>query len=870
VPVLLVEKGKDKGKSTVLLADGGALLVGRERGANLQVNDSMCSRKHFRVSASGPGEYSVEDLGSSNGTLLNGKKIKGVEKIEVGDKIQAGDTIISFLDSESSDSVGTLTGQNIAGYLIEERIGRGGMGTVYKALQVSLDRPVALKILAKELISDKNFINLFIKEARSAGQLNHPNIVQVYDVGNVGDTYFFSMEFVGGGSVEEILNKRGSLTSGQAIPIIIDAAKGLEYAEKKAIVHRDIKPDNLMISDDHVVKIGDLGIAKSIKSEGTTQEDGISGSPHYISPEQAQGQSVDHRADIYSLGCTFFQILTGRTPYSGKSPKEIIIKHINEPAPNAQDVNPEIPAVVSNVIRKMMDKDPANRFQTATDLINELKQLQKKYPPESLSAKPQKAKFQQKQKKTGKLTLIGVAAGAAVVLALVLFFVFRMGGGPDKELVERFKKDYEAFLNADAAKDYAAAQELGGKIINEREYKIDEFESRIQTVEEKLKAVSADIAAQNKAAREGAAKDALDAIMSAAGNNPDIPKMEKMVEDLERFVERRDLLGTAVLKSAKPLLDEFKAKLLTMKIEKNRRDEELKKKTSEFEEKKRSYQSYFKEGNRFGEAIRAMREFSDKCSLPEVKTLVDDYIRGVIMKDAAEAFDSAVADAKNACRSGMYEEARRIIRQHAEQFDVPEITERSKTELAAIDSDANEKMKKEHEEFLKIDEAEYARTMEAARPKIRELDLVTAKGKFTSARYMCKTDEFKARMDDEAAAVDKISDSFQKIINALNGASKNRIEFALKINKGKIITADSTGITIRNNADGSNPKFFWKDVSPEEFLRIGRECDLNAEGRLGLGLFARFLEMDSDADKEFDAALKDNPALEAEIKKFKK
>ncbi|MCK4908684.1 MAG: protein kinase [Planctomycetes bacterium] len=394
MPCLVIEKGPDKGK-VLKLVGRDTILIGRETTAQIRLNDIMASRLHFKIDTRSNGHYMV-DLGSMNGTLVNGKRVK--EKLlKIGDKIQVGETIISFLSDSERQKEGGLIGQTIGGCQVIERVGRGGMGTVYKAKQISLNRIVALKLLAPELVRDKTFINLFVKEARSAAQLNHTNIVQVYDIGKFKNWYYFLMEFVPGGSIQEMVSRKKKLPPETAIAMMIDAARGLEYAEKKGIVHRDIKPDNLMIGEDNRVKISDLGLAKNIHVEGSTpaEGEGVFGTPHYIAPEQALNKAVDHRADIYSLGATFYRIVTGVTPYSGNSIREIIIKKTQEDPPPVKTVNESLPDELCAIIEKMIQRNPEKRYQKASELIAELKNIKaqltgKEYPTVPVSGKANK------------------------------------------------------------------------------------------------------------------------------------------------------------------------------------------------------------------------------------------------------------------------------------------------------------------------------------------------------------------------------------------------------------------------------------------------------------------------------------------------
>ncbi|MFH1227416.1 MAG: FHA domain-containing serine/threonine-protein kinase [Planctomycetota bacterium] len=374
MPKLVIEKGPNKGETFTLSSQFKTGIVGRESTAQLKLTDTMTSRIHFKIESRMDGYYLI-DSGSMNGTFVNGTRVQ--EKLlKIGDMIQVGETLISFI-GDKLDKVNDREGEIIGGYKIIERIGRGGMGTVYKATQISLNRIVALKLLSEEMVKDKTFINLFVDEARSSAQLNHPNIVQVYDVGRTAnEVYYFSMEYLPGGSIQELLAKEKKLSPLKAAKIALDTAKGLEYAEKKGIVHRDIKPDNLMVAEDGTVKIGDLGLAKSLRSPSRNELEGsVLGTPHYLAPEQAQGKSVDHRADIYALGATYYRMLAGVTPYIGNSVKEIIIKKLKEDPTPLKNVAPDTPDEVAAIVDKMMRRNVVDRYQSATQIIPDLTKI---------------------------------------------------------------------------------------------------------------------------------------------------------------------------------------------------------------------------------------------------------------------------------------------------------------------------------------------------------------------------------------------------------------------------------------------------------------------------------------------------------------
>ena len=376
MPVLTIEKGKAKGKSATV-DKTKPLVVGRDTGCDLIVDDTLASRRHFQVMAGENGEYLVEDLQSMNGTFLNERKIQGRSPLAFGDTIGVGLTRLVFVEGEKQKKKGAFSGKTIHGYEVGERIGRGGMGTVYRATQLSLSREVALKFLSPELNRDEAFVKKFVQEARSAGALNHPNIIQVYDVSEYKAHHYFSMEYAARGNVEDLLEKSERLPAQESLRIVLDAARGLEFAHKKGIVHRDIKPDNLMVAEDGTVKIGDLGLALNTQTMNESEDRlGNFGTPHFASPEQIKGGAVDIRSDLYSLGATFYRIVSGRTPFVGKNVREIMLKQVKELPPPVTEHVPDLPQPIALVIEKLLAKDPTERFATPTDLIAALERIQ--------------------------------------------------------------------------------------------------------------------------------------------------------------------------------------------------------------------------------------------------------------------------------------------------------------------------------------------------------------------------------------------------------------------------------------------------------------------------------------------------------------
>jgi serine/threonine protein kinase len=384
LPSIYVESGVEEGAAYGFPPGDVVFIVGRAPNSGIVITDPLVSRQHCRVERIN-GRYRVVDLGSHNGTYLNDQRMpkKSTREISFGDVVRIGESELA-LREEAPDDEGELAGRRLGGYQLVKRIGSGGMGEVYRAVQVALGRQVAIKILSPELTEDRTFVDRFMTEARAAGKLNHPNVAQVHEVGESDGIYYYSMEYLAGGSVQERIRGGRALPLAEGVRIALGAARALEYAEKHGVIHCDIKPDNLMLTEEGEPRLTDLGIARTVKSmaEKVKQEGGVLGSPHYMAPEQARGEPIDHRVDIYALGATFYRMIAGRTPFTGKNAREIMEKQVYEEPPGLRSINPEIPQTVCRVITRMMKKKPEKRFQTARELIADLEKLLEEIAPE--------------------------------------------------------------------------------------------------------------------------------------------------------------------------------------------------------------------------------------------------------------------------------------------------------------------------------------------------------------------------------------------------------------------------------------------------------------------------------------------------------
>src|SRR6202163_4286981 len=266
---------------------------------------------------------------------------------------------------ESTNTPRVLSGR----YELSHLVARGGMAEVYRARDQLLDRPVALKVLFPELSVDRSFVERFRREAQAAANLSHPNIVPVFDWGEDSGTYFIVMEFVDGRALSSILRTAGPLHPDRAAEIAADVAGALSYAHRHGVVHRDVKPGNVLITEEGTIKVTDFGIARAVNTEESlTQTGAVMGTATYFSPEQAEGMGVDSRSDLYSLGVVLFEMVTGRPPFLGDTPVAVASKHVREHPPAPREINPGVPPDLEAIILKCLAKSADHRYATGDDL----------------------------------------------------------------------------------------------------------------------------------------------------------------------------------------------------------------------------------------------------------------------------------------------------------------------------------------------------------------------------------------------------------------------------------------------------------------------------------------------------------------------
>ena len=450
-----------EGGRTAELPERGRLVIGSDAGrADLVVAGQGVEGVHCAVGRLKGGGWALRDLGSEFGTFVNGERVESA-RLAAGDQLVIGSKRLAVVDPRASAraaaepaprpkvevaraaSAGEAAAKapapapvpafagdappSLPGYRLDRRLGRGSMGEVWLAKQISLDRMVAIKLLSPKLEADPGFVSRFQAEARAAAALNHPNLVTVHDVGVHDGHHFLTMEFMAAGCLESRVASLGPVPWREALGILLDAARGLEYAESRRVVHRDIKPANLMQTVDGITKICDLGLAVQLEQE-ELESDGrrIFGTPHFIAPEVVRGARADSRSDLFSLGACAYRILSGATPFAGESTREILRAVLSdEPVPLA-DLVAGLPAGLSQLVARLLEKDPDRRLPSASILVRELEALRSSDGHGSLAAPI-----------VVRRSLVvprAVWAGFLALAGLGAWSILRGSGGPKAEL----------------------------------------------------------------------------------------------------------------------------------------------------------------------------------------------------------------------------------------------------------------------------------------------------------------------------------------------------------------------------------------------------------------------------------------------------
>jgi serine/threonine protein kinase len=332
-----------------------------------------------------------------------------------------------------------VVGETIAGrYKVEELVGHGGMSSVYKARDALLERHVALKILHEQYSTDEDFVERFKREARSVAQLQHPNIVTVIDRGEENGRQFIVFEYIEGENLKEHVVRQGRLDVREALEIADEVARGLAFAHGQGLIHRDVKPQNVLLNGDGRAKVTDFGIARTLDVDGMTQTGTVLGTSNYIAPEQASGQPVDAHSDVYALGAVLYELLAGEVPFPGESFVAVAMKHMHEPAPNLLDVRRDVPLRVAAAVDRALEKDPEQRFPTmdafAAELEACLAELDQGPDGDKTMVIPSPRRAARRRKQVSRwpivIGLLALLAIAAIVIGLLAAGGTNNGGAP--------------------------------------------------------------------------------------------------------------------------------------------------------------------------------------------------------------------------------------------------------------------------------------------------------------------------------------------------------------------------------------------------------------------------------------------------------
>ncbi|HEX7897321.1 MAG TPA: protein kinase [Planctomycetota bacterium] len=843
MPTLVVEKGTDKGKSIPITVNQ-TVIIGRDTSTALPLRDHMTSRMHFKIEAKEDGFW-VHDLESMNGTYLNGAKIKLAMKLEVGDLIKAGETLFTFLEDGSGAT--TMSGQTLAGYRIIERVGRGGMGTVYRAEQVDLQREVALKIISDEHVKDKDFVDLFIHEARAAAKLNHPNIVQVYDVKRHGESYFFSMEYVSGGSVQEMLNKQRKLPVDECVRMILDAARGLEYAHKKGIIHRDVKPDNFMLSETGSVKIADMGLARGVDEKvGPEEETSVIGTPHYIAPEQVLGRPADFRSDIYSLGATMFRMVTGVTPFHAPGIRELVNRKVREEAPAAHEHNSDIPKALSDVVARMMSREPEKRYQTMGEVVAALEKFQRGGA-----------------EGTGELRYasrpIEMLGGGKRALALAAVALVVIGGSVGAWIAFSGPPDAGPNVNPPRATDpEAARQALNLAMLFDRTRmdkssprSIEEGIREYQAVAEKypgtpeaakalelkkaLDRMHREVAAERKfqlleAEEIGAHRRVVEAFQ---GGSLNLAPMEQATASLRAFAADPAAKGTPAGERALAAAEEIVRWRERVTAQRDRFEKTVEKAKADGER------------GRFREAWTALAEIRDGVRRLETeggatkeryRELFYDDLAGReverVAMDARMAWTKTDAEARALARDRAYEAAIKVA-EAAIRDSIDEVALAAKALKDSLESEWAMVVRREVEEKEAKDAEGRRKALDAfaaesrfARDLVLKYDFKGAYLRMKSLQDMLGMDELKPRLERRVAELERVAhlkDTLLSVISARNNPYRFKKEFNLQGIEGVIEEADERGLVVGLNVGGTTQHTWSQFGGSASFLKFLRD-----------------------------------------------
>jgi serine/threonine-protein kinase len=711
-------------------------------------------------------------------------------------------------------------GNIIPGYKVLSVIGRGSMGVVYKALQESMERLVALKVLPERFASDEEFAERFIQEARSVARLRHENIVSALDAGEYEGTYYFVMEFVEGRNLADILGEKGSLPAQEAARIVAQIGEALQHAHLAGLVHRDVKPGNILLSESGMAKLCDLGLTRPA---GDFCEGRAEGTPFYISPEQAKGgQEVDRRADIYSLGATFYHLLTGKPPFTGANAKEIIRKHITQNVTPLQETCPGVPREYALIVEKMLQKDAGSRYDNAAQVVEDIERvLEGKEPllgalrPEERF--PQRVFFFVSRHRAVFTVMGGVAAASTVLLILYLSGLISITGVEDKKPQRGEKREVqEARLQRGIGAQESPKPQL-------------EVTRTAQTPVQALPPV-ADL--------EKEARGRLSEEVKFAKENPD--KLDEAIARFETIPEQYS--GTEAAREAR-------ANLTALLEEKSRRE------TQRFE------QTCFLatgllEAGRYAAADRLWADFVENQPNPALKKKAQEQLVA-LERSNAEALEHLKEVVNNLLSAGEFEKALEAVEKFRKE---------------SLDS-----LRGEVDQIRKTVEARQKDKVETERFKqtLAQFEALMSEEKYSEAALLCDTfvkSGFSANIADEMrwrkGFAGCAAEALRRILSGLMKMVDKKVTLRLTDEtevSGKLISAGEEGVSVKVPRIVDPLSLKLTELDPAGLLRFGSVEPEKPALRMENGCFLLARGCASAAEKEFGEAQKGGISVEKKL-----
>lgn len=846
MPSIYVESGVEEGACYGFPPGDVVFIVGRAPNSGIVITDPLVSRQHCRIERIN-GRYRVVDLGSHNGVSLNDEKLptKSTREMSFGDVVRIGESEL-VLREEAPDDEGELAGRRLGGYQLVKRIGSGGMGEVYRAVQVALGRPVAIKILSPELTEDSTFIDRFMTEARAAGKLNHPNVAQVHEVGEVDGIYYYSMEYINGGSVQDRVRGGGKLPVEEAVKMVLGAARALDYAEKHGVIHCDIKPDNLMLNDEGEVLITDLGIARMVKSvaEKVNQDGGVLGSPHYMAPEQARGEPIDHRVDLYSLGATFYRMVSGRTPFTGKTAREIMEKQVYEEPPGLRSLDPDIPQSVCRVIARMMKKKPDKRYATARELITDLDRLREELAPEEKRetiSRRQSQLTRRARRKSGAGVFAVLAVVVLVLAAAGIFMAMSGGGGTSDFDLKRMENKATA---AEGRGDLEEALNLYRKL-QRQAAQGSAFATRAAAAAARLKK---SIAERRAAASVEGDWKAVQGKMKRAKTAADF---KRLAADYDAFAARHPQSSHTA--NARQHAKQYRARYAGAAESQVR----------EFEKQATKLAAECK----FGELHEGWDRLAAEFAGTPAGKLAEK--RGAeVWPQAGKEFAAALDAAEKALKEGRFSDVAKPFERFA-KADNAELMKKAKTAIEEFKRKAaaeRERLKKEAERRKKLAACDAVR--DAALKLAMDYEYPQARAKFVDAQLAYRkagftkqveaTRELVARYRAEPKLFDRLYDYARagKLASALTRLADGKQASVVSVGPGGL--AYSRGM-------GKRDRVAWKELPVRSVYDLLRRPKLTSDERVVLARFALDRKLFAEAKVQLERVLAAEPERKKEL-----